>query len=566
MATTASYSDRKPASAIRPGLSHVQQPPSPHTPQRTISSTFSSPSVSYRAEEDPLVLEFGTRYFRAGYAGEAAPRCVSGFGPENSRRVGDYRQWLPGYHGRRRKRRKVQEWGRDHELWQMDLRSVDLGLVEDKVERAVREAYSKYLLLDSKSRRLLLVLPSIMPRLLLSKILFTLFHKFQNPGITLFPASVLNVVAAGLRSGLVVDIGWSETTITAIYEYREVQEYRTTRAMRLVTIKMGELLERYIEEAQRQQIQSRAQEKAQNEFLGVNFEYAEEVTVRMAWCRSFLDAHELSQGPESVEALSTLVIAEDASQNDRKLDEVSKSDTTVSIPMPFSAFEAIKLPFSSFSDIVEAALLAKNHTSHELDDHEQGVQYLIYNALLSLSPEIRSVCMSRIIITGGGSNIPGIKSRLIDEVSALAQSRGWDPVLGKAVEKRRQKLKQIQLSRFKDETLEGSAPVSAAFTSQISDPIEDKLRRNEAKSKSATMLGQIRGIETLGGWAGASLLAGLRIQGIVEIERDEFLHYGLSSARGDVDISVVPRGRSFGPGIPRIGGGDRAGWTLGGWA
>ena len=239
MTTAAGYFDRKPSSSFRPGLSHLQQDPSssPHTPQRTFSSAFSSPSISYRIEEEALVFDFGTRHFSAGFAGETTPRCMLGFGPEESRRVGDYRRWLPNYK-RNIRRQGENDWGRDHELWRMDLREVELGLVEDKIERAVREAYNKYLLLDVKSRRLLLVLPSVMPHQLLSSILSTIFVNFQHPIVALFSTPMVHVAGAGCRSGLVVDIGWSETTVTAIYEYREVQQSRTTRAMKRVTLDM----------------------------------------------------------------------------------------------------------------------------------------------------------------------------------------------------------------------------------------------------------------------------------------------------------------------------------------
>ena len=49
--------------------------------------------------------------------------------------MGDYRGWAPGG---RRKDLAIEEWGKEHELWRMDLRDVDLGLVEDKIERTVR--------------------------------------------------------------------------------------------------------------------------------------------------------------------------------------------------------------------------------------------------------------------------------------------------------------------------------------------------------------------------------------------------------------------------------------------
>ncbi|KAL8692519.1 MAG: hypothetical protein Q9224_003939, partial [Gallowayella concinna] len=224
MPTAAGYFDRKSNSATRPGLAHLQaDPSSPHTPQRTFSSAFSSPSVSYRAEEEVLVFELGARHLSAGLVGESKPRCRLGFGPEDSRRVGDYRAYYPEYQDRPRKRKRDYKWGEDHELWRMDLRGVDLGLVEDKIERAVREAYTKYLLLDSKNKRLVLVLPSLMPHRLLSSILSSIFSNFQTPSITLLSSPALNIAAAGCRAGLVVDIGWDETVITSVYDFREIK-------------------------------------------------------------------------------------------------------------------------------------------------------------------------------------------------------------------------------------------------------------------------------------------------------------------------------------------------------
>lgn len=37
-------------------------------------------------------------------------------------------------------------WGEEHELWRIDTRGLDLGLVGDKVERAMREAITKFVL------------------------------------------------------------------------------------------------------------------------------------------------------------------------------------------------------------------------------------------------------------------------------------------------------------------------------------------------------------------------------------------------------------------------------------
>ena len=583
MAATPAYFDRKSATGLRPGLAQVQAseaPSSPHTPQRAIPSTFSSPASSYRTEEDSLVFEFGSRYFRAGYAGESAPRCTLGFGPRESRRVGDYREWLPDYANRPRKKRRCKEWGKEHELWRTDLRDLDLGLIEDKIERAIRETYNRYLLLDSKSRRIQLVLPSLMPHPLLSTILSTLFNNFLVPSITLLAAPVMAMVAAGLRSSLVVDIGWHETIVTGVYEYREIHQSRTTCAMKLVVREMAKSLQHSATAQGEEKAEGEPPIAPEDEILEVEFEHAEEVTMRLAWCQTLTEAtlnqnlKDRSNDPPHIQS------ARDRGQEDHQL---WKQNTLTSMPLLSSSSQPSQVPFSTFCCPVDKALLASPESSYELDDHEHSVPFLMYKALLSMPPDIRGMCMSRIIITGGGSRIPGIKSRLLDEVFALVEERGWDPVRGKAADELRKRMKELRLSQqettatklglyvksteiLNDLPEVEPLPTAAGLEPQVPDPIEDKLRREEAKGRKPTVSGVIRGVETLGAWAGTSLIGALKIKGIVEIERETFLQHGLSGAKRDSDTSVAQQRQSFGPGVPRAGGIEKVAWTLGGWA
>ena len=119
-------------------------PTTPHTPSRPIPSiAFGSPS-SLRAEDDLIVIELGSRKLRVGFAGDSAPKRIVSFGPEQQRRVGDFRTLSPGYQSDWRARSVGRSWTSDHELWQLDVRGQDLGLVGDKLERELREAFTKY--------------------------------------------------------------------------------------------------------------------------------------------------------------------------------------------------------------------------------------------------------------------------------------------------------------------------------------------------------------------------------------------------------------------------------------
>lgn len=112
----------------------------PHTPLRSMPSTFASPS-SLRAEEDVIVIEIGARKLSVGFAGDATPKAVIPFSSESQRRAGDLRIWSPGYRDMWERR----DWQSDYELWQSDrsARNTDLGLVGDKIEKALREAFTK---------------------------------------------------------------------------------------------------------------------------------------------------------------------------------------------------------------------------------------------------------------------------------------------------------------------------------------------------------------------------------------------------------------------------------------
>lgn len=131
------------ASSAKDGGGAGTAPSSPHTPLRGLSSAFGSPS-SLRADEDSLVIDFGSRALRVGLAGDAAPKAVVSFGPEHQRRVGDFRTWELGYRDDWRGRATGELWGKDYELWRFDVRGLDLGLVGDRLERALREAFTKW--------------------------------------------------------------------------------------------------------------------------------------------------------------------------------------------------------------------------------------------------------------------------------------------------------------------------------------------------------------------------------------------------------------------------------------
>ena len=154
----------------------------------------------------------------------------------------------------------------------------------------------------------------------------------------------------------------------------------------------------------------------------------------------------------------------------------------------------------------------------------------------------------------------------------MVQERGWDIVEGKAADERRRRLKEISNNRRQAATStagsevlkEPSAAKLASSMPQDANFVDEKLQREREKEAKPTVSGVIRSVETLGAWAGGSLLANLRIRGVVEIERESFLQHGLAGARKEVETNIAQQ-KGFGAGIARAIA-DRSAWTLGAWA
>lgn len=534
-------------------------PETPRTPllTRSYSSPFNSPSATFRADDDIFVLEFGSRFMRMGLGGESQPRACQSFGPEHQPIAGDYdisSAPLNTDHAVK----DVDSWGRDHELWRMDLRDINLGLVADKIERAVRIAIiDRVLVMDDVKRRYYIVaVPSLMPHPLLTVLLTTLFkHNPMPPSITLLPIPITCALSAGLRSALVIDIGWAETTATAIYELREIQHMSSSRAMKLLSWEVACLLN----------LQNRDGPEVSDRSKGdVTFQESEDVLRKMIWCRTVR--------PES-----------------KTPDQKDHDDPDIEIP--FRSKPSIKIPFSQFAKPTETSFFPSPGSEHLRDDNEWSLPYLTYATLLSLPVDIRQACLPRIVVTGGGASIPGLKKRLMSELSELIAKRGWDPVHNYGSTARRPKrTSQKQTGPIEvhevltlNKDIDPTVSLPAYAQSQLPDPILSRLQSrannlsafaspNATIMKLSTPIPQC--IASRGAWAGASLAAGLRIRGMVEVEQENFMQYGLASADNDEskDRQSVQQAQKrtsliggVGNGFAKSGERSSGSWTLGMW-
>ena len=384
-------------------------------------------------------------------------------------------------------------------------------------------------------------------------------------------APVLTTVAAGLRAAMVVDIGWAETIITGIYEYREVQCSRSVRASKLLGEEMFKLLAQLVDPTAFRENDIETSREMRDL---LSFEECEEIVSRMAWCKPAKKVESKIPAPGL-----TPVKEEDelrSSMRSLNINEEADMDAITSIPLLSTIPpKIVQLPFSKLAEPCETAFFAAGTMPQDLDDEELPLHLLLYRSLLQLPVDIRSTCMSRIIFVGGGSRLPGLKQRMLDEVTVLVERRGWDPVQGRAVEQFRNNSK-LQQSRNKQVSdgpteiylpAEGSSKpkLKAAFIQQEHDSIEEGLKRESSKGTNSVEQGRLRAVESLGAWAGGSLISQLKIPAISIVDRDQWLQHGAAGASRSNEVNIAAQRQSMGPGAFKSVGGDRSSWTLGLW-
>ena len=120
----------------------------------------------------------------------------------------------------------------------------------------------------------------------------------------------------------------------------------------------------------------------------------------------------------------------------------------------------------------------------------------------------------------------------------------------------------------RQQPMQGSPPATEDRANESSEHtfnVAEERPTRSNKSSNPYTHGVLRQIETLGPWAGASLVASLKVRGVVEIEREKFLQHGIAGASRESDINVTSDRRpGFGSGVSRSGG-ERSSWTLGEW-
>jgi actin-related protein len=112
----------------------------------------------------------------------------------------------------------------DDDIWRYDIMGQeDLNLWRTKIWQVVKRVFRYELMISRVQECTVVILTDTLFPVPLKRLLTdVLFREFQVERVLFQPSVVCTVVGCGARNGLVIDLGWQHTTVTPIYELREI--------------------------------------------------------------------------------------------------------------------------------------------------------------------------------------------------------------------------------------------------------------------------------------------------------------------------------------------------------
>lgn len=399
------------ADALRAGQSSSNTSGTAFSPDRR-PTKHGKPSLTV---DNIVVLEVGNRFVRAGFAGDAAPQCT-----------------VPVEFGWARVRRTpAQCFSSDddddddmyHSLW--DLRDLHDGppttqgpwyknsplrRLETVLEEILFHIFHSELLVDPRQQRVALIENPLWPTAVRASIAKVCLKHLQVASAVFLEAPVLELVAAGLRSGVVVDVGWEETCVYPVYDLRVLlmQSRASTRASKLL----------------HQNVREMVQGLLQDEKVQVPFAAVEAVVTKALYTRGSTGRAAGPQARMPMAVPTTPTTAAAAAPSASTDDQVPAHELDFSTFWPDAPNAGrLTIPNDLLQHAVNRTFLHPDPSSTSdpagsasgsADDDETDLPTLLSTVLSSLSMDIRGAAQSCIVFSGlAAAAIPGLPSQLL---------------------------------------------------------------------------------------------------------------------------------------------------------
>ncbi|XP_054716321.1 actin-related protein 10-like [Uloborus diversus] len=323
-------------------------------------------------EKNSVVLDIGSAYTKIGFARETGPRFI-----------------IPTEvnHPHSGKCVKVWEYQGKEDLYVI-------------LKEFVHKLYFKYLVVNPKDRRVVIVESVLCPTLFRNTLAEVLFNHFEIPSLVYVPSHLMALFTLGISSALVMDAGYAETTTLPIYAgvpilsaleslslggqviHRRIE----VELMEKATVKTSELEERNLTEVLTEPLSESV---------------LEDIKVRTCFVTPrgrglILQAHE-----------SRKQIRGSASPDP----ELEVPAPPPDVNYPLDGGKTMTIP-GSIREWAPEILF-------EQDADNKSIATMVLDSLLRCPIDTRKELASNVIIMGGTAMLPGFKHSLLTEIKML---------------------------------------------------------------------------------------------------------------------------------------------------
>jgi len=335
-----------------------------------------SPGAEAKA---PVVLDIGTAYTKIGFAAEFSPRFIiptvvprGGLGVDTS--GGDEGERLHQYK-----------------------HAVDL---KEKLKQFIHAVYFKYLLVNPKSRRLVVVESLLTPSLIRETLAAVVFDHFEVPSLCFAPSHLVATYTLGIETALVIDAGYKETVALPVFE--GIPVLNLWEAVPLA----GKAIHDHIE---RQLLGSAmvnpnalhpGKQKPLSELMQeIPERLLEDVKVRTCFVTEFGRGRKIQEAAAAVEG---------------------QQQTDDLVPPP-----DVEYPLEDGENILRIDGFVREGSSEvlwETDMEERSVATIILDIIVKAGMDMRVPLASNLLLIGGTASLLGFRHRLLTELNYLANN------------------------------------------------------------------------------------------------------------------------------------------------
>ncbi|WAR19598.1 ARP10-like protein [Mya arenaria] len=143
--------------------------------------------ISYSSDKNVVILDIGAAYTKCGLAGESCPRCI-----------------IPS-------QLKDDKTGQIRPLWEFKKEDELFENLKD----FLFQLYFRHLLMNAKDRRVVVCESLLCPAVFRETLARVLFKHFEVGSVMFTPGHLTSLLTLGVYSGLVMDVGYTETLLPA---------------------------------------------------------------------------------------------------------------------------------------------------------------------------------------------------------------------------------------------------------------------------------------------------------------------------------------------------------------